>query len=169
MPRQAHHIEDKQEDKQEDKRERESPPKIFINHGTKVRLKPGQYEALVSEFTKPVVDEVIESMNLYLDSHGKPTYKDCYSAIKNWIRKDTAKAAKPIPSKFPPKKEDWLNINKQYAQAYCKDKPWVSIDSYYANNNKLNFVRRRDSELDMRLCEPASFQFQLARLASREF
>jgi len=57
-----------------------------IYYGDHVFLKPGKYEKLCEQLTKPVVDDIIESMNLWVPNKGP--YKDYSAAIRIWAKRN---------------------------------------------------------------------------------
>jgi hypothetical protein len=162
--------------KDKDKQRRETnintlPPKvdkepvIFLSFGSKVKLKDEDYKKLCADHGKESIDSVIDSINDWEVANGKKGYKCYAAAIRQWLKREKAQPAKPIPTKYPPKKEDWCKINQAHAEAFCKDKPWMKVDNYYCENRKVTDSRYK--EIDMRLHEPESFPQRLEALARR--
>lgn len=59
-----------------------------IKHLDKVFLTSTEYDKLIKEYYKNIIDDKIEDLNYYLVQHPKKTYASHYLTIRAWIRRD---------------------------------------------------------------------------------
>lgn len=171
--RQTRPIYTKDLSKRNNKEIQQVQPAIFldpsINFGKHVNLMQGDYDDLCAKYTKPVVDEHIESINDYISAHGKKPYKDYAATLRCWIKRSNSKPSQATYAKFPPKKEEWLKINQDFANKVVEEKGarWINVDTFYVNNRKLSPLMQSKTELDMRTIEPEAFPARLEALIRR--
>ena len=63
------------------------PADSYGTHGH-VRLTTEQYDSLIKEYGKCVIDDYIERVDDYVENSGKKPYNNHYKTITNWLSKD---------------------------------------------------------------------------------
>ena len=75
-------------------------------HLDHVQLTDGEYNRLIDEYGKQVIDSKIEDLDTYISNKGKNPYKDHNKTLRNWIKRDG------IKSKSETKKEEEPTIQE---------------------------------------------------------
>ena len=60
---------------------------VCVKFGSHVKFKPGEYEKLIEEHGKALIDELITEMTDYCLASKPEGYKDYAAALRQWIRK----------------------------------------------------------------------------------
>lgn len=132
-----------EEDKKEHKKEREAPPPtssppLFFGASKRVKMTEEQYENLVKDFGKEVVDLKIEDLDEYADlkpSEFKKYGKHCV-VLRKWIKKDLMKKGlepkREEPGLNPIQKEN-LRLNDELVRELKLDYPDIcgTMSIYY--------------------------------------
>lgn len=107
----------------------------LISLGSHVKIKQKDYDDFIVKHGKPLIDDIIERVNDYCASHGKP-YKDYAAAIRTFIKnnsKPSSKATQPFKS-FEEQNKDLVN---KHFRNYCLYKGATC----YISNESIAFER----------------------------
>lgn len=77
----------KKERTKEPNKLKKSDKEIKTEFGEFVRLTQKEYDKLVEDFSKCIIDSKIEDMNLYIESKGTK-YKSHNAALRQWLKRD---------------------------------------------------------------------------------
>src|SRR5699024_7952395 len=75
-------------------------------HLDHVQLTDGEYNRLIDEYGKQVIDSKIEDLDTYISNKGKNPYKDHNKTLRNWIKRDGIKSKRETKKKEEPTKQE---------------------------------------------------------------
>ncbi len=118
----------------ESKGKEKKEKKRYLQH---VLLKDSEYERLVNDYSKDLVDSKIDDLNNYIGSKGKQ-YKDHNLTLRGWLKKDVKKR----PSQQEPSEES------KTREHIADLKRMLDLGAdYYKTRNKLDKFYKMEKEL----------------------
>src|SRR5699024_2376578 len=102
-PSSSKHNDDKSTQRKGKESKGKNDKQKYLDH---VRLKNDEYNRLIDEYGKQVIDSKIEDLDTYISNKGKNPYKDHNKTLRNWIKRDG------IKSKSETKKEEEPTIQE---------------------------------------------------------
>jgi hypothetical protein len=92
-----------------------APVCVFLSFGKYVKVEETEYDTLVATHGEPLVTSIIDQINDYIASKGKP-YKDYAATIRNWIRN-----SKQTTGTIPKPEKDLNKELMEKVKIRCKD------------------------------------------------